>query len=113
MYNKDEPKNEQGTGHIVTLDGEVTKSQVWLQTDRHQVNDPTAIDETINAITWVALSALTIHLIRLLAPIVLPLALLLTALIGCFGIYSLINETPKTFYSYVVLFFLALLLVTL
>ena len=113
MFNKDEPKNAPGTGHIVTLDGETTKSQVWLQTDRHQLNPSTATDKVLTAITWVALSALTVHLIRLLAPIALPVALFITALLGCFGIYSLITETPKTFYSYLVLFFLALILVTL
>ena len=113
MFSKDEPKQETGTSHLVTMDGDTTKSQAWLQTDRHEVNAPSAVDEVINAITWIALSSLTVHLIRLLSPVALPLALLLTALLGCFGIYSLINETPKTFYSYLVLFFLALLLVTL
>ena len=114
MFSKDEPKNQPGTSHLVVLDGDnAPKSQTWLQTDRHQVNAPTAIDEVLTALTWVSLSALTVHLIRLLTPLALPVALFITALLGCFGIYSLITETPKTFYSYLVLFFLALILVTL
>ena len=113
MFGKDEPLNEKGTSHLVTMDGETTRSQAWMQTDRHEVNDPSAIDEVLTALTWVALSALTVHLIRLLSPVALPVALFLTACLGCFGIYSLITEKPKTFYSYLVLFFLALILVTL
>ena len=113
MFTKNEPKNEAGTSHVVKMDGEKTSSEVFLQTDRHQMNAPNAVGEVLTALTWVALSALTIHLIRLLSPIALPVALFITACLGCFGIYSLITETPQTFYCYLVLFFLALVLVTL
>ena len=114
MFNKDEPKNAPGTGHIVTLDGEnAPKSQVWLQTDRHQLNPSTAVDTVLTAMSWVSFSAMLVHLIRLLSPIALPVALFLTGCLGCFGVYSLITQTPKTFYSYIALFFLALILVTL
>ena len=113
MFNKDEPKNAPGTGHIVTLDGETTKSQVWLQTDRHQLNPSTATDTVLTAMSWVSFSAMLVHLIKLVAPISFELALFLTGCLGCFGVYSLITQTPKTFYSYIALFFLALILVTL
>ena len=114
MFSKDEPKNQPGTSHLVVLDGEnVPKSQVWLQTDRHQLNPSTAVDTVLTAMSWVSFSAMLVHLIKLVAPISFELALFLTGCLGCFGIYSLVTQTPKTFYSYVALFFLALILVTL